>query len=247
MKRIRTLLLAVALTTSITSCAAVVSYLPTVVSVVTDALIVVDQIKTFVDGVHAVKPDVDLAKVYAAISRTKVALDAALRATNGVDKLTKEQADAAFADFRVAYQDLIALVGPLGVTTGNGLKAAPGSLQVPTPMALGAVAMARPAAAPDAGAISFRMALPFESFDTTLRFRTDTNGTLPLTCSLGEHDVSPFAPGRACATNDYTFDDDHARELLAGADLILAGVCPGCCCENDGVLPDRSTIPAFEI
>lgn len=137
----RTLLLATALTTSAASCAAVVSYLPTVVAVVTDGLLVVDQIKNFVDGVHAVKPELDLTKVYAAISRTKVALDAALRATNGVDKLTKEQADAAFVDFRVFYQELVALVGPLGVTTGNGLKAGPGTLQVPTPLAINAVAM----------------------------------------------------------------------------------------------------------
>jgi hypothetical protein len=118
------------------SCAAIVPYLPTVVAVVQDALIVVDQIKNFVDGVHVVKPDVDLSKVYFAISRTKVALDAALRATNGVDKLTREQADAAFADFRVAYQDLIALVAPLGVKTGDHLAAAPGTLTVPTPLAL---------------------------------------------------------------------------------------------------------------
>lgn len=133
MKSLRVLLLAAALTTSV-SCAAVVSYLPTIVAVVQDAMIVIDQIKVFVDGVHVVKPDVDLAKVYAAISRTKVALDAALRATNGVDHLTKEQADAAFTDFRVAYQDLVALVAPLGVTTGPGLKAGPGTLQVPEPL-----------------------------------------------------------------------------------------------------------------
>lgn len=132
----RALMLATTLTVSTASCAAVVSYLPTVVAVVQDALIVVDQIKVFVDGVHAVKPDTDLTKVYQAIARTKTALDGALRATNGVDHLTKEQADEAFADFRVAYQDLVALVAPLGVSTGPGLKAGPGTLQVPEPLAL---------------------------------------------------------------------------------------------------------------
>lgn len=136
MKPIRVLLLAAALTVPVASCAGVVTYLPTVVAVVTDALIVIDQIKVFVDGVHAVKPELDLHDVYVAIARTKTALDGALRATNGVDKLTKEQADAAFTDFRVTYQDLIALVGPLGVKVGDHLNASPGSLQVPEPLAL---------------------------------------------------------------------------------------------------------------
>lgn len=137
MKRLaRSVLLAAALVVPV-SCAAVVQYLPTVIAVVQDALIVIDQIKMFTDGVFVVKPNPDLQhKIDQAIARTKVALDAALRVANGTDKLTKEQADAAFADFKVAYQDLIALVAPLGVKTGDHLAAAPGTLTVPTPLAL---------------------------------------------------------------------------------------------------------------
>jgi hypothetical protein len=133
----RALLLATTLTVSTASCAAVVSYLPTVVAVVTDAILVIDQIKVFVDGVFVMKPAPELQKkIDQAIARTKVALDAALRIANGTDRLTKEQADAAFADFKVAYQDLIALVAPLGVSTGQTLRATPGGLQVPEPLAL---------------------------------------------------------------------------------------------------------------
>lgn len=137
MKRLaRSVLLAAVLSLTV-SCAAVVSYLPTVVAVATDALLVVDQIKAFVDGVFVIKPDPDLQKrVDQAIARTKTALDAAIRIASGADKLTKEQAAEAFADFRVAYQDLIALVAPLGVSTGETLRATPGGLTVPTPLAI---------------------------------------------------------------------------------------------------------------
>jgi hypothetical protein len=137
MKLARVALLFAALSVPVASCAAVVAALPTVSAVVIDAMLVVDTIAQFVDGVFKVKPDPELqAKIGKAIARTKIALDAALRIAQGTDKLTKEQLDGAFADFRVAYADLIALVGPLGVTTGEGLHARPGGLTVPTPLAL---------------------------------------------------------------------------------------------------------------
>ncbi len=141
MKRsLRGLVLALALVVgaaSVPSCAAVVSALPTVRAVLVDALLILDQIDSFTDGVFAVRPNAELhAKIEIAISKTKLALATANRLASGSEKASQAQLSAAFEDFRVAYQNLIGLVGPLGVTTGDALRAVPGGLQVPEPLAL---------------------------------------------------------------------------------------------------------------
>lgn len=138
-KPIRALVLAVALVFSVSSCAAVVSTLPKVVSIVSDAALIVDAIDSFVDNVFQVKPDTELqSKVDLAIARTRLALAMANRLATGTEKITQAQLVAAFEDFRVAYQELLALVAPLGVSTSGdlALKATAGGLQVPEPMAL---------------------------------------------------------------------------------------------------------------
>jgi hypothetical protein len=119
-------------------CAAIVSNLPVIIAAVQDGSMVVDTIARFVEMYFAKhdKPPVDPEKVRTAIERTRMALNAALRAAQGAEKLNQAQVDAAFADFKQAYLDLTALVAPLGVQTGDKLSARPGGLLVPEPMAL---------------------------------------------------------------------------------------------------------------
>jgi len=141
MKSFRALVLALALVFTVGSCAAVVASLPKVIAIVSDASLILDAIDGFVSNVFKAKPDPELEKkVDTAIAKARLALAAANRTATGAENLSQSQLTEAFSDFRVAYQDVLALVGPLGVTTGNGpgngLKAAPGTLQVPEPLAL---------------------------------------------------------------------------------------------------------------
>lgn len=120
-------------------CAAVAPYLPTVIAAVTDGGLVIDTIDKFVDRYFEARPNAELQKkVDIAVARTRSALDAALRIASGAQDLNQAKVDEAFLEFRLAYQDLLALVGPLGVMAGGGgkLQARPGGLVVPEPMAL---------------------------------------------------------------------------------------------------------------
>lgn len=122
------------------SCATVAAYLPTVIAAVQDGALVLDTIERFVDRYFESRPNADLQrKADIAIARTRSALDAALRAASGAKDLNEAKVDEAFAEFRRAYTDLVALLGPLGLSTGEGLRATPGGLTVPTPLAMGMV------------------------------------------------------------------------------------------------------------
>ena len=121
------------------SCATIAPFLPTVIAAVTDGALVVDTIDRFVDRYFETRPNPDLQKkIDVATARVRSALDAALRIASGAQHLNQAKVDEAFAEFRLAYQDLLALVGPLGVTTSNAgqLRATPGGLMVPEPMAM---------------------------------------------------------------------------------------------------------------
>jgi hypothetical protein len=121
-----------------TSCAAVVSALPTVIAYAQDAAFILDQVAKFVDAYLAVHPDAALQKrVSVAEARARSALDLALRTATGAQDLDQAKIDAAFSDFRLAWQDYLVLVGPMGVTAGAPrLAAAPsGGLLVPDPLA----------------------------------------------------------------------------------------------------------------
>lgn len=135
MRRLAALLLTAVLAAP--GCAAVVSALPAVVAAVTDAALVVDSIERFVTRYFVAKPDPARQKdVEAALARARAALDVALRVAQGAEKLDQQQVDAAFAEFRLAYEELLVLVKPLGVSSGEALRATPGGLAVPEPMAL---------------------------------------------------------------------------------------------------------------
>lgn len=122
-----------------TGCASVVSSLPMIIAAVQDGMIVVDTIARFADSYFAKHPGgaINPEKVHAAIERSRLALDAALRAAQGVDKLDQAQVDNAFAEFKLAYTDLIALVAPMGIAaSGDRMMASQGGLTVPTPLAM---------------------------------------------------------------------------------------------------------------
>lgn len=120
-------------------CATIAPFLPTVIAAVTDGSLVIDTIDKFVDRYFESRPNPDLQKkVDIAVARTRSALDAALRIASGAQDMNQAKVDEAFLEFRLAYQDLLALVGPLGVMAGGGgkLQARPGGLLVPEPMAM---------------------------------------------------------------------------------------------------------------
>lgn len=118
-------------------CATIVSHLPTVIAAVTDGLMVLDAIESFAERYFQRAPDADKeAKVRMALARARAALNVALRTAQGAEKLDQAQVDTAFADFKSAYTALLALVAPLGVTSGDSLAVRADGLAVPEPMAL---------------------------------------------------------------------------------------------------------------
>jgi hypothetical protein len=143
MQRIARFFAVVALVASIAtapSCATVAGYLPTVIAAVQDGALVLDTIERFADRYFESRPNAELQKkADIAIARTRSALDAALRAASGAQDLNDAKVDEAFAEFRRCYTDLVALLGPLGLSTGQALRATPGGLTVPTPLAMSPV------------------------------------------------------------------------------------------------------------
>lgn len=133
-----TLMLCLALAFGSVGCAAIASALPTVISAVVDGMSIIDQIQHFVDAYFANKPDKEkYEQVAHAIARCRSALNTANRIANGAEKLNQEKVDDAFTDFRVAYQELMVLVGPLGVVPADALGVDPygRKLYVPEPEA----------------------------------------------------------------------------------------------------------------
>lgn len=131
-------LLALPLALGTPGCATIASNLPIVIAAVLDAQMILDSLTGFVDAFFRVKPDADLEKkVRDSMARTKSALNVALRLAQGAEKLDQAKIDEAFKEFRLAYADLLVLLAPLGVSaSGNVLKATPGGLIVPEPLAL---------------------------------------------------------------------------------------------------------------
>lgn len=123
-------------------CAAVASVLPDVIAAVTDGVLILDQIEDFVRRYFAANPNPEKEKALAkALAKARGALIAAQRASKGAEKLDQQKVDEAFADFRVAYQELRALVdGVPGFRVQKPgepkLTAGPGELVVPEPEAL---------------------------------------------------------------------------------------------------------------
>lgn len=123
----------------VTSCAAVLKALPTVIQYVQDAQIVLDMID------QQAKPLISLAeqdvqKDYSrAMGVARSSLQVALRSTKGADELSKEKVDESFENFREAYKELTSVLQRAGLMNADGMmKAAPGMQQVtvPEPLAI---------------------------------------------------------------------------------------------------------------
>ncbi len=120
----------------VAGCPQVIRALPTVVSTVQEAAMVLDTIEDFSRGYFVVKPDAEKQKkVSQAIAKCRAALSATLHATSGAQEFDQKDYDASFAEFKKAYEELLNVVGPLGVRQAGALSAAPtgDSLEVPGP------------------------------------------------------------------------------------------------------------------
>ncbi len=134
-------MIVLSLTLALTSvgCAALISALPTVIAAVTDAAQILDAIEHFVHAYYLQKPDpVKEAICDKAIAKSRTALNAALRIAQGTEKLDQAKVDEAFADFKLAYQELLVIVEPLGVHAAplGKFMSTPNGLIVPEPIAL---------------------------------------------------------------------------------------------------------------
>lgn len=104
---------------------AVVGALPTVVQIVQDAMLILDQIDATAKPFFERAENQDLLDEYnLRMFQAKKTLNVALRATEGGKKLSDEEIDEAFEKFREAYKELLALL------RGNNLMTAEGALKV---------------------------------------------------------------------------------------------------------------------
>lgn len=129
-------------TTQTAGCAGLVSLLPKVVSIATDAAMILDGIQAFVSSYFVAAPNPELqAKVDDAITDCRVSLQIALRTADGAESLSRSEVDEAFDAFKAAYLELMQLVGPLGVKQAlpgvDTMQVSPQSLTVPQPLAFG--------------------------------------------------------------------------------------------------------------
>lgn len=140
MKMLRALLL-VLFCFSLSGCAAFAKALPQIVSLVTDAVLVVQQIEGFTDGYFRAHPDPKReADVADALARARHALIAVERAAAAGEALSSENYLAALGAFREAYEALlVACSGMPGLRVVKGTEdavAGPGEVVVPEPMLL---------------------------------------------------------------------------------------------------------------
>lgn len=140
---IRRAFIIAALLLTVPGCAAFAKWLPVVISVLGEAGQVLDAVDNAAGSYFAANPDEEKQKTYGRImSKARSSLALAHRAAKGTDAAAKQDVDTAFGEFKKAYQDLLALLGPLGVVApaqGDGAMSAPagdGPLLVPPPETL---------------------------------------------------------------------------------------------------------------
>lgn len=121
-------------------CSSVLKALPTVIQYVQDAQMILDtidrQAKPLLERFanEEIRMEYDRAMVTA-----QQTLQVALRSSKGTEELSKEQIDEAFANFREAYKNLLAVLRRAGVMSADGtMKTMPGvePLTVPEPLAV---------------------------------------------------------------------------------------------------------------
>lgn len=118
----------------------VTSALPQATAYAEDASLILTGIETFERGFYAVKPNPDQQRqVELAIARARNAIDAGIRVCAAIKDLSQSQIGPAFADFQRVYQDVLALLGPLGAhrsPPGAHLGAGPGGYAIPDPLVI---------------------------------------------------------------------------------------------------------------
>ncbi len=133
----RALVVVLAASLALTGCASVLPVLVDVIAAVTDGVQILDAIETFVRRYFVEHPnDAQEREVAQAIAKARAALNVTLRASQGAKDLDEQKVEVAFQEFRIAYQELLTLVRPLGVHPAGSLRAVPNGLEVPDPIAL---------------------------------------------------------------------------------------------------------------
>jgi hypothetical protein len=108
--------LASCLAMSSVGCAALWAALPSVIAAVQAASLVLDQLQQFADTLFRAVPNAELEKrVGVALAKTRSALLALQHAADGASDLHDERLVSAFNHFESAYNELLALLRPLGV------------------------------------------------------------------------------------------------------------------------------------
>jgi hypothetical protein len=127
MRAARQLVAGVCIASLATGCAAFGGLTPILHAIITrgqDAIVILNILQSAISAFFAVRPDPSLqSKVDLAYQTAALALDAAIRTANGTDKLTAEEADEAFSEFRKAYGDLVQLLANLQIVQPTGSTA----------------------------------------------------------------------------------------------------------------------------
>jgi hypothetical protein len=126
---------------SLAGCASFWAALPTVVAAFEDSALILDRIGDFVNNTYFREhPDPAKQKeVDAALVKTRDALDLCARLADAGDAVHKDELAQALADFDTAWNELMQIVGPLGVREqhpGQHMKAGPGEIVVQRPLLL---------------------------------------------------------------------------------------------------------------
>jgi len=134
-------LFCVVLFVQLLGCSAVLSTLPTVITAVLDAVIILDNIEEYVDRYFIMNPNPEKqAKINEVLSIARTSLNVAIRVTQGAENLSKEEIAEAFQAFKEAYQQLLVLIKPLGIKEATNLNdtlsLSPEQLVIPKPLAL---------------------------------------------------------------------------------------------------------------
>ena len=141
LKRLFLLVMVLSLSTGCALFGAVIGALPTIIQIVQDAEIILDQIDIAAKPFFERAENKDLLREYnTRMFTAKRALQVALRASEGGKELSDDEIDAAFDDFKVAYKELLALLRDNKLMSDDGkLRVSPTSeeqIHVEIPLAL---------------------------------------------------------------------------------------------------------------
>lgn len=112
----RTFLLSSSVALSASGCAAIAKVIEVILPLVVEAAEILDAIDAKAQVYFKANPDPETESTYGQImSRAKLALSAITRAAKGAQSAEDQDLDAAFIEFRQAYSDILALLGPFGI------------------------------------------------------------------------------------------------------------------------------------